>query len=56
MPIFFRVEIEDVGLRVTEEGYTVEDPSARITRCALRWKNRPALEEQIVRRLTRGPS
>ncbi len=47
------VEIEEIGLRVTGEGHTVEDPSGRPVRCALRWKDRAALEEQIVTRLTR---
>ncbi len=46
------VEIEEVGLEVTDEGHTVEDPSARAVRGALRWKDRAALEEQIVARLT----
>lgn len=45
------VEMEEVGLRVTDEGMTVEDEAGRTVRCALRWKNRKALEAQIVDRL-----
>ena len=48
------VEIEEVGLTVTDEGMTVEDPAGASTRCALRWKDMAALEAQIVERLTSG--
>ncbi len=48
------VEIEEIHLKVTGEGHTVEDPAGRKVRCALRWKDRAALEEQIAARLTRG--
>ena len=49
------VEIEEIALRITDDGMTVEDPKGRTARCAMRWKNQAALEEQIVRRLTGGP-
>lgn len=46
------VEIEEIGLRVTDEGMTVEEPTARQARTAVRWRDREALESQIVERLT----
>jgi len=46
------VEIEEIGLRVTDEGMTVEDKGGRRTRCAMVWKSRDGLESQIVERLT----
>jgi inosine-uridine nucleoside N-ribohydrolase len=46
------VEIEEIGLRVTDKGMTVEDEAGRMTRCALRWRNLEGLETQIVERLT----
>jgi len=46
------VEIEEIGLRVTDEGMTIEDESGRMARCALRWKDMEGLEAQIVERLT----
>lgn len=51
------VEMEEVGLRVTDEGMTLEDPAGPKARCALRWKDMKALERQIVTRLTtpQGP-
>ncbi len=48
------VEIEEIGLRVTDDGHTVEDPAGRKVRSAMRWKDRAALEAQIVARLTEG--
>jgi inosine-uridine nucleoside N-ribohydrolase len=46
------VDIERLALRVTDEGRTVVDATGRSARCALRWKDRAALEQQIVERLT----
>jgi inosine-uridine nucleoside N-ribohydrolase len=46
------MEIEEVGLRVTDEGMTVEDPSAPRARCALRWRNMEALQALIAERLS----
>jgi len=48
------VEIEEIGLRLTDEGMTIEDEAGQVARCALRWKNMGALEAQIVERLTSG--
>ena len=48
------VEIEEVGLRITDEGMTVEDEAGAAVRCALRWRDMAALEAQIVERLTAG--
>lgn len=50
------VEIEEIGLRITDDGMTVEDEAGRMARCALHWKNRASLEAQIVERLTRTPN
>ncbi len=49
------VEIEELGLRVTDEGMTIEDPTGSKTRVALRWKDQKALERQIVERLVKAP-
>lgn len=46
------VEIEEIGLRVTDKGMTVEDEAGRMARCALRWRSLEGLEAQIVERLT----
>ena len=50
------VEIEEIGLRVTDEGLTIEDEAGRPARCALRWRDMRGLERQIVDRLTRTNS
>jgi len=46
------VEMEDVPLRVTDDGYTVIDKQARIVHCAMRWKDLGAFEDLLVQRLT----
>lgn len=50
------VGMEEVGLRVTEEGMTVEDPAAPKARCAMRWKDMAPLQALIAERLTAGPA
>jgi len=45
-------EMEEVGLRVGDDGMTVEDPEGDRARCALRWKDRDGLEARIAERLT----
>ncbi|HEX5220860.1 MAG TPA: nucleoside hydrolase [Verrucomicrobiae bacterium] len=44
--------MENIGIRVTDEGLTVEDPNAKKMNVALTWKNLPALEDLLVKRLT----
>ena len=48
------LEMEEVPLRVTDDGRTVIDEQARKVRCATRWKDLPAFEDELVRRLTSG--
>ena len=45
------VEIEDIKIRVTDEGMTIEDVAGRPVRAALRWQDMGALERQIAERL-----
>lgn len=44
--------METVPLRVTDDGFTKIDPAARPVRCATQWKDLPAFEDELVRRLT----
>ena len=44
--------METIGIRVTDDGLTVEDPSAKKMNVALTWKDLPALEDLLVQRLT----
>lgn len=44
--------MESIGIRVTDEGLTVEDPNAKKMNVALTWKNLPALEDLLIQRLT----
>ena len=44
--------MEELGIRVTDDGYTVVDEEARTVRCATAWKDLPAFEDLLVRRLT----
>lgn len=46
--------METLGIRVSDDGFTVVDPSAKKMRVALTWKNLPALEDLLVARLTNG--
>lgn len=47
------VEIEELGLRVTDAGMTVPDPEGPKARCAMRWKDMASLQALIAERLTR---
>jgi hypothetical protein len=44
--------MERLGIRVTDDGYTVIDDSARTINCAMEWKDLPAFEDLLVQRLT----
>jgi len=46
--------METIGIRVTDDGLTVEDPNAKRMNVALTWKDLPALEDLLVRRLTKS--
>ena len=48
------LEMEELRLRVTDDGRTVIDAQSRSVRCATRWKDLPAFEDELVRRLTSG--
>lgn len=47
--------MEQLGIRVTDDGFTIEDPTAKKMSVATTWKNLPALEDQLVKRLTSRP-
>lgn len=46
--------METIGIRVADDGLTIEDPNAKKMNVALTWKNLPALEDLLVERLTNG--
>jgi inosine-uridine nucleoside N-ribohydrolase len=44
--------VEQLGIRVTDDGYTVIDEYAKAINCAVGWKDLSAFEDLLVRRLT----
>jgi inosine-uridine nucleoside N-ribohydrolase len=46
------LHMEDLPLRVTDDGYTVIDQKARTVHCAMKWKDLGAFEDLLVSRLT----
>ena len=46
--------MEDLGLRITDDGYTAADGGAKVVHCATDWRDLPAFEDLLVRRLTGG--
>ena len=44
--------MERLGIRVSDDGYTVIDDSAKTINCAMEWKDLPAFEDLLVQRLT----
>lgn len=44
--------MEDLGVRVTDDGYTVIDEKAPTVHCAVEWKDLKAFEDLLVERLT----
>ena len=44
--------MEKLGIRVTDDGTTVVDDSAKTINCATAWKDLPAFEDFLVQRLT----
>ena len=47
--------METLGIRVTDDGLTVEDPNAKKMDVAIKWKNLVAFEDLLVQRLTQTP-
>jgi len=50
------VEMEKLGICVTDEGYTDIDGKAKKISCAMKWKNLDGFEKLLVERLTRPVS
>lgn len=46
------LEMEDLPIRVTDDGFTPIEEGARKTRCATRWKSLDAFKDDLVARLT----
>ena len=46
------LEMQKLGVRVTDDGHTVMDDKARPVNCAVEWKNLPMYEDLLVERLT----
>jgi inosine-uridine nucleoside N-ribohydrolase len=46
------VVMEDLGVRVTDDGYTIIDEAAKIIHCATAWEDLAAFEDLLVERLT----
>jgi len=46
-------QIEKLGIRVTDDGYTRIDKNAKVINCATEWKNLGAFEDFLVERLTK---
>jgi inosine-uridine nucleoside N-ribohydrolase len=44
--------MEELGIRVTDDGFTVPDPAAKRVNVAMTWKNLDAFEDFLVQRLT----
>lgn len=47
-------EMEEIGIKVTDDGFTLIDENAKKIRCAMEWKDLPAYEDLLVERLI-GP-
>jgi len=44
--------MENLGLRITDDGYTLLDQSAKPIRCATAWRDLQAFEQFLLARLT----
>jgi len=44
--------MEKLGIRVTDDGYTIIDENAKIINCAMNWKDLSAFQDLLVQRLT----
>jgi len=47
------VNMEKLGIRVTDDGYTIMDNKAKTINCAMEWKDLNAFEDFLVGRLTK---
>ena len=47
------VKMEKLGIRVTDDRYTVIDNNAKVINCAMEWKDLGAFEDFLVERLTK---
>ena len=47
------VNMEKLGIRVTDDGYTIIDDKAKTINCAMEWKDLNAFEDFLVGRLTK---
>jgi len=47
------VQMEKLGIRVTNDGYTIIDDKAKTVNCATKWKDLSAFEDFLVDRLTK---
>ena len=45
------LEIEELPIIVTEDGFTKVDPAGKVVRCATRWRDLPAFRNLLVNRL-----
>ena len=43
--------MEKLGIRVTDDGYTVVDEDAKVINCAMDWRDLPTFEDLLVERL-----
>jgi len=46
------LEMRELGIRITDDGYTLIDDKARRVNCAVEWRNLSAYEDFLVERLT----
>ncbi len=46
------LNMERVGLRVTDDGYTRVDEAGKPVSCAISWRDQEAFEEFLVQRMT----
>lgn len=47
------LEMETMGIRITDDGFTVIDEKAKKIHCAMNWKDLPAYEDYLVERLVK---
>ena len=47
------VQMEKLGIRVTDDGYTIIDDKAKTVNCAMKWKDLNAFEDFLISRLTK---
>ncbi len=46
------LEMEELGINITDDGYTVVDANAKVTNCAVQWRDLDAFEDLLLSRLT----